>query len=83
MMAERGVTQAELARRLGVSRHCVTRFLNSTEKTSVYQLVRFARALGMEVQLSVAPDSAGPVSRQAPALGCGGGASPEVGPECD
>ncbi len=54
-MEAQGVTRAELAGRLGVSPQYVTKFLNSTEKTSVYQLVRFAKALGMEVRLAVEP----------------------------
>ena len=55
VMDTRGVTRAELAGRLGVSPQYVTKFLDSTEKTSVCQLVRFAKALGVEVTLTVEP----------------------------
>ena len=52
-MDEQGMKRKELAERLGVSPQYVTKFLNTPENTSVYQIVRFAQAVGLDVEVSL------------------------------
>lgn len=49
-MEDQGLSEADLARRLGVSRQYVNRFLAGRTNTSLRTLVRFAYALGLEVE---------------------------------
>lgn len=51
-MDEQGMKRKELAERLGVSPQYVTKFLNTPENTTVYQVVRFAQAVGLNVRMS-------------------------------
>jgi transcriptional regulator with XRE-family HTH domain len=57
-MEEQGVSRAELARRVGVPRQRVTNFLNTPSNTTVQTIVRFAQALGLEVDISLRPREA-------------------------
>ncbi len=50
-MDEQGMKRKELAERLGVSPQYVTKFLNTPENTTVYQVVRFAQAVGLDVEV--------------------------------
>ena len=52
-MERQGMTRSDLARRAGVPRQVVTRFLNTPANTTVLTIARFAQALGMEVQLNL------------------------------
>ena len=52
IMEERGITQAELARRLGVSRARVSALLNGQPNTSVRTLMRIAYALDAVLDVS-------------------------------
>ncbi len=49
-----GMTRTELAQRLGVSRQYVTNFLNAPGNTTLKQVVRFAVAVGLDVQVTLA-----------------------------
>ena len=49
-MEEQGISRAQLAARLGVSRQRVTNFLNAPTNTSLLTVVKFAQALGLEVE---------------------------------
>ncbi|HDQ99126.1 MAG TPA: XRE family transcriptional regulator [candidate division WOR-3 bacterium] len=51
LMEERGINQAELARRLGVSRAYVTRLFHGTFNPTVETLAKVALALGARVEL--------------------------------
>ena len=55
-MQEQGVTYDQLAERVGVSRAQVVRFLNTPKYTSVYTIVRFAAAIGLNVEVSIQPE---------------------------
>lgn len=48
-----GITQAELAKRAGISRSNITRFESSSYNPSLEQLVRIAAALGMTLQMQL------------------------------
>jgi len=74
VMEAKGLTRRELANKLGVTPQYVTKFLNSTENTSVHQLVRFAQALGMDVRLSLSPKA--PVVQRPPSSPSGQRRSP-------
>ena len=54
LMEREGVTQAELARRLGQSRSCVNARLKENDERSmlVSDLVEYAAALGYELQVT-------------------------------
>jgi transcriptional regulator with XRE-family HTH domain len=56
VMAEHGVSQSELARRLGVSRARVSQLLQHTSSPTLRTMVEVAAALGCEVSLNVTPD---------------------------
>jgi DNA-binding XRE family transcriptional regulator len=50
---EKGMTQAELAQRAGISRSNITRFESGTYNPSLEMLVRIARAMEMKLQISL------------------------------
>ena len=52
-MERRNMTRKDLAAKLGVSPQYVTKFLNTPSYTSILQVVRFARAVGLEVEVRV------------------------------
>lgn len=52
-MQQRGITQAEVARRLDVSPQYVHEFLNTPGNTTLKQIVRFAGAVGLDVSLAL------------------------------
>lgn len=52
-MEARGISRAELARKMGVSRAYVTRFLNTPLNTRVETIVRFAQAVGLDVKVEL------------------------------
>ena len=56
VMADNGVSQSELARRLGVSRARVSQLLQHTSSPTLRTMVEVAAALGCEVSLNVKPD---------------------------
>lgn len=56
VMAEHGVSQSELARRLGVSRARVSQLMQHTSSPTLRTMVEVAAALGCEVSLNVTPD---------------------------
>lgn len=58
-MEEQGLTRTELARRMGVSRQYVTRFLNAPANTTLETIARFAGAVGLEPQLTLRPHRTG------------------------
>ncbi|MCI8726223.1 MAG: helix-turn-helix transcriptional regulator [Hungatella sp.] len=51
---EKGITQAELARRAGIPRTNVTRFESGTYNPSLEMLVRMAQALEMNLEIRLA-----------------------------
>ena len=53
VMKEQGVSNAELARRLGKSRAYVTKLLRGTTNFTLESLVRIGRALSCEVELEL------------------------------
>lgn len=65
-MDARGISRAELARKMGVSRAYVTRFLNTPLNTRVETIVRFAQAVGLDVKVELVDKSA-PAARSGPA----------------
>ena len=57
-MERQGLSAAELARRMGVSRQYVSRFLGGPSNTTILTIVRFAQALGIEVNSLLSVPSA-------------------------
>lgn len=55
MMDEQGVSQSELARRLGVSRARVSQLMQHKSSPTLRTMVEVAAALGCDVSLGVAP----------------------------
>ena len=53
-MEKQGMSRSELARRAGVTRQVLTRFLNTPANTTVLTLARLAQALDLELQLNLA-----------------------------
>jgi transcriptional regulator with XRE-family HTH domain len=53
VMHEQGVTRAELARRMGVSRARITDLLNMGTNPTIQTLVRVSDALGYELRLEL------------------------------
>ena len=53
IMARKGITQSELARRLGFSRQNVFAMLSGQRRISLRSIVRFAHAVGARVSFSV------------------------------
>lgn len=56
MRKERGMTQAELARRAGIPRSNITRFESGTYNPSLEMLVKIAAALNMKLQINLAEE---------------------------
>jgi len=54
-MQEQGVSRAELAERLGVSRAYITKLLGGNTNMTLRTLVRLALALGMVPEVSLVP----------------------------
>ena len=54
-MDEQGVTQSELARRLGVSRQHISAFMADPGNPTLQTIVQMAHALGMRVRLTLEP----------------------------
>ena len=52
-MERQNVTRVELAERLGITRQQVTNFLNTPSNTTLKTVVRFARALGLDVSVKL------------------------------
>lgn len=50
---EKGITQAELARRAGIPRTNITRFESGDYNPSLEMMVRIAAALGMKLQIAL------------------------------
>lgn len=50
-MEEQGMTQADLARKLGKSRSAISQLLNKTPNISVIRMVEIADAIGLEFAL--------------------------------
>ncbi len=61
VMADNGVSQSELARRLGVSRARVSQLLQHTSSPTLRTMVEVAAALGCDVSPVVAPRGFRPV----------------------
>jgi transcriptional regulator with XRE-family HTH domain len=58
-LQRRGMSQADLARRLGVTPQYISEFLNTPENTTLKQIVRFAQAVGLETEVALRePDDA-------------------------
>ena len=66
-MQEQGVSRAELAERLGVSRAYITKVLNGHGNMTLRTLVRLALALGMAPEVSLVPVDAEADEKPAPA----------------
>ncbi|MFP4249227.1 MAG: helix-turn-helix domain-containing protein [Armatimonadota bacterium] len=54
-MDEQGVSQAELARRLGVSRQHISAFMTDPGNPTLQTIVRMAHALGLRVNVELTP----------------------------
>lgn len=52
-MDRRGMSQADLARKLEVTPQYISEFLNTPQNTTLKQIVRFATAVGLEVDLAL------------------------------
>ncbi len=52
-MEQQSVTRAELAKRLGVKRQYITNFLNTPRNTTIETVVRFAKALDLDVTVNL------------------------------
>jgi len=63
MTDERGVTQAELARRLGTSRAYVAKVLRTTANLTLATMAKIALALDAQVEIKLAPRRASPGRR--------------------
>lgn len=55
LMEEKGVSRAELARRIGVNRSYITRILNENANLTVETMVKIVTALGMKIDLITVP----------------------------
>ena len=64
-MEEQGVSQSELARRLGVSRQHISAFFADPGNPTLQTIVQMAHALGLRVNLTLEPAPA-PVTAEAP-----------------
>jgi transcriptional regulator with XRE-family HTH domain len=53
LMEAQDVTRADLARRLSCSKAYVTKLFNDSTNVTLYTLVRVARALGCDVEVSL------------------------------
>lgn len=52
-MEDRDISQAELSDRLGISRQCVNRFMNTHSNTTLKTLIKFALALDMDLEITL------------------------------
>jgi transcriptional regulator with XRE-family HTH domain len=59
LMEERGVTRAQLAERMSVSRAYITRILGTDYNLTAETMVKVARALGARVSLRLLSETAG------------------------
>jgi transcriptional regulator with XRE-family HTH domain len=59
LMEERGVTRAQLAKRIGVSRAYITRILGTDYNLTAETMVKVAQALGARVSLHLESSAAG------------------------
>ena len=57
-MEEQGLSQADLAERIGAKRQFVNRFLNTPHNTTLRTVVRLATALGLEFSYEFKPREA-------------------------
>lgn len=57
---DKGITQAELARRAGVPRTNITRFESGSYNPSLEMMVRVAAALGMQLRIELTEESTPP-----------------------
>ncbi len=57
-MEEQAVSQAELARRLGVSRQHISAFMTDPGNPTLQTIVRMAHALGLTVNIELEPAAA-------------------------
>lgn len=60
-MAEQGISQADLARRLGISRARVSHLLRHKSSPTLRTMVEVANALGCDIVPAVAPREATPI----------------------
>lgn len=56
VMDEQQVSRAELARRIGTSQAYITKVLRGDANFTVTTMTKLARALGMQVRISLEPD---------------------------
>ena len=66
VMNEKGVSQSELARRLGVSRARVSQLMRHASSPTLRTMVEVATALGCEVRVGIAPGGSQPSRRLDP-----------------
>ena len=52
-LQRRGMSRADLGRKLGVTPQYISEFLNTPENTTLKQIVRFAQAVGLETEVSL------------------------------
>ena len=57
-MEDQGLSRRELAERADVSPRSLTEFFNASTNTSLLTIVRFAQALGLEVEIALRPKQA-------------------------
>jgi plasmid maintenance system antidote protein VapI len=62
-MEEQGITQADLARKLGKSRSAISQLLNKTPNISIIRMVEIADAVGLEFSLVPAKSKKDQISR--------------------
>ena len=58
VLAEQGITRAELAERMGVSSAYITKVLRGDRNVSLHTICKFAAALGQTVELRIAQPTA-------------------------
>jgi len=63
-MQDQGLSEADLARRLGVSRQYVNKFLAGRANISLRTLVRLAYALGLDIDITVGARVTGTVEQR-------------------
>ncbi len=62
-MREQGMTQTDLARKLGKSRSAISQLLNQTPNISIKRMVKIAEAVGFEFSLSPVKSKKDQISR--------------------
>lgn len=68
-MEDQGLSRRDLARRAGVSTRSVTAFYNTPTNTPLLTIVRFAQALGLEVEIALRPKQGEAAQRPRPEKG--------------